>query len=599
MGKLTTSRFLKHSIDEQNQLVDNFKKLFYELFSKDVICEQLNINDNLYKFIKSTYNLKLSKEDVLKKRKQTCLEKYGCDNVAKSNVVKEKMQQTCLEKYGTTTVFASNIIRDKSKQSKLRRYGNEHYNNSSQISETLQQKDSSYWDKINSQRKQTKLKKYGDKNYYNYEKCKNTWNQKTSAELKDIIKKRIDTTQTKYGVDYYNNSDQIKKTWHKKSKEELNIIINKRKETCLNKFEVDSFSKTAQFKNIIKTINSNPEVKLTRSINESNSWKNKSNEDKISIQEKIKQTNMDRYGVPFYVMTKDCRESNGCVISQANKRFANLLINNDINFEQEFVVGLKSFDFKINDILVEINPTYTHNSTKGTHFGKIESEPTPTNYHLNKSQVAENAGFRCIHIWDWDNIDKIINLFLPKTIIYARNCEIREVEKDEVNNFLNLYHLQDTCKGQKYCFGLYYQNQLIELMTFGKPRYNKKYEYELLRLCSHKDYKIVGGSERLFKHFLNLYDPKSIISYCDVSKFSGDVYERLGMELFSISGPACIWSKGKVKITDNLLRQQGFDRLFNTNYGKGTSNRELILNEGFLEVYDCGQKSFRYINNLI
>ena len=51
-------------------------------------------------------------------------------------------------------------------------------------------------------------------------------------------------------------------------------------------------------------------------------------------------------------------------------------------------------------------------------------------------------------------------------------------------------------------------------------------------------------------------------------------------------------------ITDNLLRQQGFDRLlgdiFGT-YGKGTSNEELMLEHGFVEIYDCGQAV--YIKN--
>ena len=32
----------------------------------------------------------------------------------------------------------------------------------------------------------------------------------------------------------------------------------------------------------------------------------------------------------------------------------------------------------------------------------------------------------------------------------------------------------------------------------------------------------------------------------------------------------------KRHITDNLLRQRGYDQLFNTNYGKNTSNKDLI-----------------------
>lgn len=52
--------------------------------------------------------------------------------------------------------------------------------------------------------------------------------------------------------------------------------------------------------------------------------------------------------------------------------------------------------------------------------------------------------------------------------------------------------------------------------------------------------------------------------------------------------------KTEQHITDNLLRQRGFDQLFNTNYGKGTSNEELMLEHDFLPIYDCGQITFIY-----
>lgn len=51
----------------------------------------------------------------------------------------------------------------------------------------------------------------------------------------------------------------------------------------------------------------------------------------------------------------------------------------------------------------------------------------------------------------------------------------------------------------------------------------------------------------------------------------------------------------KIHITDNLLRQQGFDRLVGEEfgvYGKGTSNEEIMLENGFVEIYDCGQSSY-------
>lgn len=55
-------------------------------------------------------------------------------------------------------------------------------------------------------------------------------------------------------------------------------------------------------------------------------------------------------------------------------------------------------------------------------------------------------------------------------------------DKEVVDKFLNTYHFQNTCKGQKAAVGLYYGKELVGLMTFGEPRYNKKFEWELLKI---------------------------------------------------------------------------------------------------------------------
>ncbi|MBR6113476.1 MAG: hypothetical protein IKP79_03085, partial [Bacilli bacterium] len=140
--------------------------------------------------------------------------------------------------------------------------------------------------------------------------------------------------------------------------------------------------------------------------------------------------------------------------------------------------------------------------------------------------------------------------------------------------------------------GLFYKDELVSIMTFGKPRYNKKYQWELLRYCS--SYAVSGGSNKLFKYFIDNYDPKSIISYCDNSLFSGTVYKKLGFKLLSEkANPSCHWvNRQGNHITDNLLRQYGVDRLIGTRYGRGTDNNQIMLDNGYVQVYDCGQLTF-------
>ena len=122
----------------------------------------------------------------------------------------------------------------------------------------------------------------------------------------------------------------------------------------------------------------------------------------------------------------------------------------------------------------------------------------------------------------------------------------------------------------------------------------------MLRLCTKFDYIIIGGSEKLFKYFINKYKPESIISYCDRSKFKGDVYQSLGFTLINKGIPTKHWYNLKTKkhLLDSSLRARGFDILLGKEYGcfgKGTSNNELMLKHGFVEIYDCGQASYKYI----
>lgn len=312
--------------------------------------------------------------------------------------------------------------------------------------------------------------------------------------------------------------------------------------------------------------------------------------------EKVRETNLKKYGVECIlnspVMESFYKKKN----SKPNLDFANLLKSDNLVYSQEFVIGLKSYDFKIDENLIEINPTITHNSTWSP-FGNHKG--VDRKYHLEKYRLAASNNYRCIHIFDWDDQTKIAKSLLPRVNIYARKCEIKEVGKKEIDSFLTSYHFQNSCRGQKVKLGLYYKDDLIQVMTFGKPRYNNNYEWELLRLCTKVGFRVVGGSEKLFKHFIKNYNPSSIISYCDNSKFKGDVYLRLGMTLKSKGIPTKHWyhMDKKIHISNNLLLRNGFDRLLGDIfgcYGKGTNNESLMIENGFVEVYDCGQSSYMW-----
>lgn len=311
---------------------------------------------------------------------------------------------------------------------------------------------------------------------------------------------------------------------------------------------------------------------------------------------KMQQTTFERYGAKSYLLTDACKDKLKATVkhSKPNDAFAAKLDAAGIGYDREFRIDMRVFDFKVGDDLIEIDPFATHNSTWSC-FGKGH-EPLSPDYHHDKSQLAAENGYRCIHVFDWDDRDKVIDLLKPKTRLAARKLKLRKIASAAAGKFLGANHLQGSCAGQSTCLALFDGDELIQVMTFGKPRYNRNYDFELLRLCTKSGFAVIGGAERLFRHFVKEHPGKSVLSYCDMSKFSGKVYERLGFRLKRKATPSRHWYNPDTgtHITDNLLKQRGFDQLFGTDFGKGTNNAELMIAAGFVEVFDAGQATYTY-----
>jgi hypothetical protein len=88
--------------------------------------------------------------------------------------------------------------------------------------------------------------------------------------------------------------------------------------------------------------------------------------------------------------------------------------------------------------------------------------------------------------------------------IYARNCEIKEIDTKDCRDFLNKNHIQGyTTSSIK--IGLYYKDDLISVMTLGNRRINSKNSFELIRFCNKINFNVIGSASKIFKYFLKKY----------------------------------------------------------------------------------------------
>ena len=126
--------------------------------------------------------------------------------------------------------------------------------------------------------------------------------------------------------------------------------------------------------------------------------------------QKVKETCQEKYGVDYPCLTEKCINANPNIISNINIKFAELLSDNNIDFEFEFSLGPYSYDFAIEgtNYLIEINPTVSHYTISKNLYEPFDAKES--DFHYKKTLYAKNNGYICLCIWDWDNWDDIIKL---------------------------------------------------------------------------------------------------------------------------------------------------------------------------------------------
>lgn len=226
------------------------------------------------------------------------------------------------------------------------------------------------------------------------------------------------------------------------------------------------------------------------------------------------------------------------------------------------------------------------------------------NYHINKTNECRNKDIRLIHIFDdeWNNKKDIWKSMLKNLFhktdntIYARKCTLGVVDAKTAIKFLNDNHLQGSCQSSVK-LGLYYKDELVSLMTFGKSRHfvgNGKYQWELLRFASKINTDVIGAASKLLKYFIKTYNPENIVTFADRRWSNGNLYFKLGFNLYNVSEPNYFYLKDRKRWNRFSFRKSELIRKYNC--PNNISEHEFCLSQGWYRVYDCGCLCFNWKN---
>lgn len=406
-----------------------------------------------------------------------------------------------------------------------------------------------------------------NRNIDHINKSKLTWKKNE----KNIVEKTKLTMLKKYGVD---------------NAMKLDFVKNKFKEGSLKKYGVEYPSQSKKNQNLL--FNKDKEKNIE--------WIEKNTIKYICEKcnnESILDTN--KYNYRKRTINNFCLHCYPETFSSPQKEISDFLSEyvNVINNTRSIIKPLE-LDMYISElnIGIEFNGLYWHSELF------IENE-----YHLKKQISCEKNGIKLIHIFEdeWYNKKEIVKSILlneikkSKNKIYARKCIIKEVSNIECVSFLNENHIQGFVKS-KIKIGLYYDDELVSLMTFGSNRIslgntNKKDEWELIRFCNKLYTNVIGGANKLFNYFIKKYSPNSIISYSDNRYFSGNLYKNLGFEYVNKTKISYYYViKGlryhRFNFRKDILIKNGFD--------KNKSEHEIMVERGIYRIYDCGNKKWIY-----
>ena len=385
-------------------------------------------------------------------------------------------------------------------------------------------------------------------------------------QIKAVRDKTKQTCLERYGSEYAIGSDSVKQKIIKNNQDKYSVdyplqsadIRNKTKQSVLEHYGVDNPAKSE----IIQD-----KARKTRKANIDNKYDTTGyytvgyagmlygqgwyhNRERLGV-------TIVKFGMYSYISAEDMLKAKGyhehhydghkSFLEYDVVDFIKSTYDGEILINKKTIIPPLELDIYIPDkkLAIEVNGLFYHSSLNGD---------IDKNYHFNKSKMCEDKGIRLIHIYesewynDRDKLESLLRIALGKveTRIYARQCEIQQITNAEAKPFNDKGHLQNH-KQAEVTYGLFYNGELVQLMSFSKNKYNYNLradtEWSIERGCPGSNNIVIGGVAKLFKHFIRDYKPTKIFSYCDFNKFDGTSYLAIGMKFDGYTGPDKYWIK--------------------------------------------------------
>lgn len=385
---------------------------------------------------------------LLETRKKTYFEKFGSSCPSKSQKVKEKIHNTWQSK---TDKDKNEIIR-KTKQTKLERYGDENFVNTEKIKQTKHER---YGNEnfVNAEKtKQTKHERYGDENFVNTEKTKQTKLKRYGDENYCNVEKIKQTKLERYGDENFVNTEKIKQTNIERYGYEYGlsnkIVREKIKQTNIERYGVETLLLLDNYRDKTKHISHESRLKAKET-----SLKH-FGKDNYNNREQYKQTCLDKYNVIHYSSTDEYKANQSVVMSlpeTQQKRYNTMKKNNSFNISNPENEAYNLIKRKYNDVIrqyksdlypfacdfyIPSKDIYIECHFHWTHGGRPFDKTNDNDKNMLKIWEHKNTKFYQNAIYTWTCLD----------------VKKRETAKNNNLNFFEFYTILELINWLNKCY---------------------------------------------------------------------------------------------------------------------------------------------------
>jgi len=484
-----------------------------------------------------------------------------------------KQTETLKQRYGVTAVSMIPNIEQRRKSTNQKKFGVDWPSQSTTVSDKIKKTRAEFSEsRLNSiaeKTKQTYIQKYGVEHH-----------MQNKSQVEKIKQTNILRYQTTSPLKNANIVAKMKTTLANKSKVEIEQSNNFRKLTLLHRYGVDAASKIPLSQTTLNILGDRQQF-----LN----FIDKKTRAQVQEQLQIAAHTLYLYAKKYQASTLFEVPWYSKLETEIYETLANML-GSDYNIlrNDRTLIAPLELDIYIpsKKIAIECNGLYWHSEA---------SSGRDRNYHFNKFLSCQQAGVKLLTIFEDEWIYKkaavllrIKNaLGLTANTVFARKCKIIECSTDQRHNFLTENHLQGSATAD-ISLGLTYNDELVSVMTFARTRYNKQYQWEIIRFCSSLN--IPGAAGKLFNEFLKRHNPESVLSYSDNRWGTGVVYQKLGFEKKSIT-PGYFYTDYKNRFSRLQYQKH---KLVADGADKSLTEWQIMQQRGYDRIWDCGQTLWVY-----